>query len=52
MASLFVRELKLASATAAGDQVKIKRLQNQIAAERKKRGKKAEKNRDIRKDRN
>lgn len=39
MASLILLELKLAKATANGDQVAIKRLNKQIADERKKRGK-------------
>lgn len=40
VASLIVLGLKLAKATEAGDQVAIKRLNKQIADERKKRGKK------------
>lgn len=40
MASLTLLELRLAKATANGDQVAIKRLRKQIDDERKKRGKK------------
>jgi hypothetical protein len=39
MASLILLEMKLAKATANGDQVAIKRLRKQIEDERKKRGK-------------
>lgn len=39
MASLMLLEMRLAKATAAGDQVAIKHLRKQIDAERAKRGK-------------